>query len=1047
MEMELDTGASVSLVSEETFQPLREKGTTLRASQAKLCTYTGQAIEVMGVADVRVEHNGQTATLPLFITRGKGPSLLGRNWLDTLQLDWKKIFVVQNDNTLQHVLDRYPNVFREELGTMQGVTAKIHVDPNATPKFYKARSVPFALQAGVEEELERLQKQGIIEPVQFSDWAAPIVPVVKRDGKIRICGDYKVTINQSAKTDKYPIPRIDDLFASLSGGKRFSKLDLSHAYQQLKLDDESRQYVTINTHKGLFMYNRLPFGVASAPSIFQRVMENLLQGIPGVCVYIDDILVTGSTDAEHMDHLAQVLQRLQDAGMRLKRAKCLFLLPSVEYLGHVIVAEGLCTSEAKVSAIVNAPAPQNVTELRSFLGLVNYYGKFLPDLATTLAPLYQLLQKQKKWTWGNSQEKAFETVKHLLKSSRVLVHFDDKLPIILSCDASPYGVGAVLSHRMANGDERPICFASRTLTAAECKYSQLDKEALAIVFGVKKHHQYLYGRRFELKTDHKPLTHIFSESKATPTMASGRIQRWALTLGAYSYTIQYRKGDENSNADALSRLPLAGPTKEPPKPAEMIHLMEYLDTSPVSSAQIRAWTERDPILSKVKGMTLSGWPADTTGMEEELRPFARRKYELSVEEGCVLWGNRVVVPSKGRNQILQMLHEAHPGIARMKSLARGYVWWPGIDQELENYVKSCQQCQINQKSPPVAPLHPWSWPSKPWSRVHIDYAGPFFGKMFLLLIDAHSKWLEIHMTSSSTSAATISLLRRSFASLGLPEVIVSDNAANFTSEEFEQFLRKNGVKHVKTPPYHPSSNGLAERAVQTFKEGMRKLKDGSLETKLSRFLFKYRLTPQSTTGVSPSELMFGRRLRSHLDHVRPEIDRTTRLNQERQKQGHDRRARIREFQVNDLVNAKNYGPGAAWSPGKITAVHGSMLFEVKLDDGRIVRKHVDQLRSRVNRTFNTNTGDGDDDFDFPVSGDATVQEATTDVDSGDNSASHDNNRPPENESAGEQNNSNATNEQSESENIPESAEPENTLPRRSGRIRHPPVRFEPGQTV
>ena len=208
--------------------------------------------------------------------------------------------------------------------------------------------------------------------------------------------------------------------------------------------------------------------------------------------------------------------RLQDAGMRLKRAKCLFLLPSVEYLGHVIVAEGLCTSEAKVNAIVNAPAPQNVTELRSFLGLVNHYGKFLPDLATTLAPLYRLLQKQKKWTWGNSQEKVFKTVKHLLKSSRVLVHFDDKLPIILSCDASPYGVGAVLSHRMANGDEGPICFASRTLTAAESKYSQLDKEALAIVFGVKNHHQYLYGRQFELKTDHKLLTHIFSESKATP---------------------------------------------------------------------------------------------------------------------------------------------------------------------------------------------------------------------------------------------------------------------------------------------------------------------------------------------------------------------------------------------------------------------------------------------------------------------------------------------------------------------------------------------------
>ena len=298
-------------------------------------------------------------------------------------------------------------------------------------------------------------------------------------------------------------------------------------------------------------------------------------------------------------------------------------------------------------------------------------------------------------------------------------------------------------------------------------------------------------------------------------MASGRIQRWALTLGAYSYNIQYRKGEENSNADALSRLPQETARKDPPKPAEMTQLMEYLDSSPVSSTQIKTWTDHDPILAKVKGWILSGWPSETTSLEEEVRPYARRKYELSVEDGCVLWGNRVVIPSKGRNQVLRMLHEAHPGIARMKSLARGYVWWPRIDQELEHCVKSCEQCQINRKAPPVSPLQPWSWPTRPWSRVHIDYAGPFFGKMFLLLIDAHSKWLEVHMTTSSTSTTTISLLRKSFASLGLPEVIVSDNATNFTSEEFEQFFKKNGVKHVKTPPYHPASNGLAERAVYT----------------------------------------------------------------------------------------------------------------------------------------------------------------------------------------------------------------------------------------
>ena len=216
-------------------------------------------------------------------------------------------------------------------------------------------------------------------------------------------------------------------------------------------------------------------------------MDNL-QGIPGVCVYINDILITGTNDEDNLDHLDEVLHRLAEAGMRLKEGKCAYLLPSVENLGHIHSAEGLGTSDSKVSGILRAPAPKNLAELRSFLGLVNYYGKFLPDLATTLSPLYDLLQKQKKWSWGPSEVEAFNKVKELLKSSRVLVHLDPQLPLILSCDASPYGLGAVLSHRMPSGEERPMGFVSRTLTAAEWKYSQLDKEALASVFGVKRYH-------------------------------------------------------------------------------------------------------------------------------------------------------------------------------------------------------------------------------------------------------------------------------------------------------------------------------------------------------------------------------------------------------------------------------------------------------------------------------------------------------------------------------------------------------------------------------
>ena len=268
---------------------------------------------------------------------------------------------------------------------------------------------------------------------------------------MRICGDYRMTINQAAKLDAYPLPKIQDLFTSLSGGGvYFTKLNLSHTYQQLQLDETLRPYVTINTHKGLFQYTRLPFGVSSAPAIFQRTMESLLQGMDQVVVYIDDILIAGRTQAEHLKKLDEVMQRLREAGMHLKKEKCRFLQPSVEYLGHRISKEGLQPTEEKYKAITGA---HNVSEFKAFLGLINYYGKFLPNLASTLAPLYQLLQKNTRWRWGKAQEQAFSEVKTLLKSPRLLVHYDSVKELILACDASPYGVGTVLSHQMEDGSQ------------------------------------------------------------------------------------------------------------------------------------------------------------------------------------------------------------------------------------------------------------------------------------------------------------------------------------------------------------------------------------------------------------------------------------------------------------------------------------------------------------------------------------------------------------------------------------------------------------------
>ncbi|KAL4009386.1 hypothetical protein ACER0C_003238 [Sarotherodon galilaeus] len=593
-------------------------------------------------------------------------------WLEEIKLDWSEVKNRRNnrklhqvkatEKTLQQVLSKHEDVFKKELGTLKGMKAAIHVKSVATPRFFRPRS-----------EIDRLLTEGIISPVKYPEWAAPVMPLLKPTGTIRLCGDYKLTVNTVASLERYPIPRMEDLFATLSGGKQFSKVDMSHAYQQILLDDKSKKYVTVNTSRGLFTYNRLHFGVGSAPAILQRTMERLLKGIPQVSVYLDDILVTGVDGVSHLQNLDEVLTRLEEAGLRLKRCKCAFVQEKVEYLGHIVDAQGLHPVEKKVKAIMDAPTPTNVTESKAYLGLLNDYNKFLPNPATLLAPLHEPLRHEVRWTWQKRQEEAFQKTKNLLSSVEVLVHYCADRELVLSCDASPYGIGAVLSHKMEDGSEH-------TLSPAEKKYSQFDKEGLAVIFGIEKSHKYLNGRIFTIYTDHKPLISLFNEKKPIPPMGSPRVQRWAMILSAYEYNIRYKPGKHHENADALSRL------------------------------------------------------------------------------------------------------------------ARSYVWWPGMDETIEREVQACEECHKHHKSPPTAPLHPWEWPESPWSRIH----------MFLIIVDAHSKWMDVYPVKSLASQVTIEKLRQSFCVYGPPKMLVSDNGTCFTSAEFESFMKQNGIDHSFGPKWIPA---------------------------------------------------------------------------------------------------------------------------------------------------------------------------------------------------------------------------------------------------
>ena len=576
-------------------------------------------------------------------------------------------------------------------------------------------------------------------------------------------------------------------------------------------------------------------------------------------------------------------------------------------------------------------------ELQSFLGMVNYYHKYLSDFATLTEPLHRLLRDGVQWDWNSDCRRVFKQIKEMLSKAPLLVHFDSRKPILVHCDASPYGLGVVLSHIMSDGEEKPVSFASRTLSIAERNYSQVEREGLALVFAVKRYHQYLYGHKFEMFTDHKPLLGLFAESKELPVRAAQRVLRWALLLSGYDYKLKYRPGEANGNADGLSRLPVGAKREDISQVIQSVQLLE-LTASPVTEREMRTATRRDAVLGKVFNYIVDGWPH--SAVSPELQTYRSKSHELSTEGGVVLWGSRVVIPVELRSRVLEVLHESHPGSSRMKALARSYVWWPNIDREIEARVASCSTCQSKQNNPPGAPPHPWEHPVKPWSRLHIDHAGPVDGKLFLLVVDSFSKWIEIEIVNSTSAASTIRVLRRLFRTHGSPHIIVSDNASGFNSVELQEFFARNSVRHINTAPYHPASNGQAEIMVRKLKDALKLMKGGDIETKVNRIVFKDHITPSTATGISPAELMFGRRLRSALTALRPQDAALA-----RDARAPDRKTRF--FKVGDKVLFRNFGIGEHWRSGVVTRVLGATDYHMLTDNGETAHRHVDQMKLRT----------------------------------------------------------------------------------------------------
>ena len=841
LSFKIDSGADVSVISLRSFQTLKTKPALKPYTAGKLHS-PGGPVQPVGYFITSVSRKNTQFDIKFVVVDAPIDNLLSREAGCDMKLIARLDAVVSAGETF---------------GCLDTKPVQITLKSDCTPYAVSvARRVPIPLEEKVKLELIRLQEADIIQQVtKPTDWCCGMVPVLKKSGEVRICVDLK-RLNAAVKRERYTLPTLDDVTSKLSGASVFTCLDAASGFYQIPLHEDSQELTTFMTPFGRYCFKRLPFGITSAPEIFMRKMVQMLEGLDGVFCYMDDILIFGKDQANHDANLEKTLKRLKEAGLKLNQQKCKYRQSEVAFLGHIFSKDGVRPDPSKVEAITDMKPPGSVQEIRQFLGMVHYLGSYLPSLHTVTEPLNALLRKDVAWNWDHSQQNAFDEIKRMVTQAPTLQFYNVERPTRVSADASSYGLGGALM-QLHDDQWKPVAFCSRTLTPAECNYAQIEKECLASVWACEKFARYLCGlENISLVTDHKPLVPLINTKDLSDVPV--RCQRLLMRLMNFSVQAEYHPGHTLVVADTLSRIPINGEAhtaQEEDVRCFVGSIINAIPASPKRLEEIREATKKDQTLSKAIKLTLSGWPHKQKDVPDDLVPFFKQKSNLSVIDGLLTFGSRIVIPEALQADVTHRLHDGHLGVEKCLQKAKMCVWWPKMTDQVKAKVGNCELCRTLAPAQRKQPLMPTKLPEGPWKRLGADLCF-HKGCHYLVVVDYFSRFIEIlKMSSDTTTANVISKLKAIFARFGIPNEIVSDNGPQFSSSQFAEFMKTCGTMHTTSSPHHPSSNGAAERAVQTAKKILSQ-EDPWLG------LLAYRSSPLKATGFSPSQLLMGRNLQT-----------------------------------------------------------------------------------------------------------------------------------------------------------------------------------------